>query len=560
MKKKKLPIGLSDFKRLMEDNYYYVDKSIFIQEIIDHGGIVTLIPRPRRFGKTLNLSMLRHFFEKKEKDTSYLFKDLNIWKAGEEYREKQGKFPVIYLTFKDVKDNNWKSCFESIKSIINELYGYHNYLTESKLLKDFEKEEFYSILSNKADESVYSLSLKKLSSYLEKYHNQKIILLIDEYDTPMQSGYTYKYYDDVINFMRKFLSAGLKDNESIEKGVLTGILRIAKESIFTGMNNLGVYTVLDDKFSDKFGFTDDEVSELLNYFHSEYNIVETRNWYNGYIFGETIIYNPWSILNFIDRPKGGFTPYWVNTSSNDLVKDLLSRSSNAVKLDLELLITGNSIRKEIRTDIVFGEIEKSSETLWSFLLFCGYLKVLKKEYVNKKLVCELQIPNKEVEYLYESIILQWFERSIQNDKLEMMLKSLTNGDIKTFGKILQEFVINSMSYLDPTGIESEKVYHAFVLGLLLSLHQSYEIKSNRESGLGRYDVMLIPKDVTKKGIVMEFKKVDHDDKETIDDTIKLALAQIEEKKYEAELIEKGVADILKLGIAFDGKVVKVGVG
>ena len=560
MKKRKLPIGLSDFKRLIEDNYYYVDKSLLLKELIDSGGIVTLIPRPRRFGKTLNLSMLRHFFEKKDKDTSYLFKELNIWKEGEEYQEKQGKYPVIYLTFKDVKNSKWEDAYHKIVSTIKDEFENHSYLLNSNELNEREKTIIENVLTQKLSQTDYEESIRKLSFYLEKHHKQRVIILIDEYDTPIQCGFTYNFYNEAISFVRNFMSSSLKDNPSMERGVLTGILRIAKESIFTGMNNLGVFTILNNQFSDKFGFTEEEVKSLLEYYNIGIDSKEVSDWYNGYIFGETVIYNPWSILNYIERHGEGCMPYWVNTSSNDLVKDLLSRSSHTTKLDLELLVTGKSIKKEIRSDIVFSEIENSSESIWSFLLFCGYLKVLKKEYIDKKLICELMIPNREVEYLYEAIIRNWFEISIRNDKLDLLLKCLTSGDVKTFGKILQEFVLNSMSYLDPTGKEPEKVYHAFVLGLLLSLNQTYTVKSNRESGLGRYDVMLIPNDIHKKGIIFEFKKVDHDDKETIDDTVKLALAQIEDKQYDAELREKGITDILKLGIAIDGKIVKIGMG
>ncbi|SHH53957.1 PD-(D/E)XK nuclease domain-containing protein, partial [Tepidibacter thalassicus] len=421
-----------------------------------------------------------------------------------------------------------------------------------------EEDEIYfkNILYKRASQVEYETTLKNLSKFLSEYYNQKTIVLIDEYDTPIQNGYLSGYYKEIIEFMRNFLSGALKDNEYLQKGVLTGILRVAKESIFSGLNNLEVCTILNNYYSDKFGFLEGEVEEILKHYNIEFEMDEVRKWYNGYIFGENVIYNPWSILNYVKNHEKGFRPYWVNTSSNDLVKGVLAKSGEKIKIELEDLIKGKDIVKTINEDIVIHDIDKGSENVWSFLLFSGYLKVVKEEFKRGRVYCNLKIPNLEVNYLYEEIIMSWFSESINNDKFDVMLKSLINGDIKTFGKILKEFVLNSISYFD-TAKESEKVYHAFVLGMLVALCDDYQVKSNRESGYGRYDVALIPRDKSKLGIIIEFKKVDKDDKETLDIAAKNALKQIKEKNYKQELLDIGIKNIIELGIAFEGKEVLV---
>ncbi|SHJ72072.1 AAA family ATPase [Tepidibacter formicigenes] len=551
---KKVPIGVSDFKELITENYYYVDKSLFVKEIIDDGAKVILLPRPRRFGKTLNMSMLKYFFEKRDEDNKYLFENLNINKY-EDIMDMQGKYPVIYLTFKDIKDGNFQKCYEKMKEIISIEYYKHKYLLDNHL-KGIEETYFKKILSMEASQGQYETSLKNLSKFLSEYYNQKTIVLIDEYDTPIQSGYLSGYYKEIIEFIRNFLSGALKDNEYLQKGVLTGILRVAKESIFSGLNNLEVCTILKNHYSDKFGFLEGEVEEILKQYNIEFEMDEVRKWYNGYIFGENVIYNPWSILNYVKNHEKGFRPYWVNTSSNDLIKNVLAKSGEKIKIELEDLIKGKDIVKTINEDIVIHDIDKGSENVWSFLLFSGYLKVVKEEFKRGRVYCNLKIPNAEVNYLYEEIIMSWFSESINNDKFDVMLKSLINGDIKTFGKILKEFVLNSISYFD-TAKESEKVYHAFVLGMLVALCDDYQVKSNRESGYGRYDVALIPRDKSKLGIIIEFKKVDKDDKETLDIAAKNALKQIKEKNYKQELLDIGIKNIIELGIAFEGKEVLV---
>lgn len=554
---KKIPIGISDFKKLISENYYFMDKSLLIKEILEDGSEVILLPRPRRFGKTINMSMLKYFFEKADEDNRFLFEELNIYEH-KDIMKKQGSYPVIYLTFKDEKYLSWKDCKSGMKFVIGSEFKRHKYLLESDIMDDEEKEMYKDVMNLKAEDIYYHKSLLSLSMYLSKHYSKKAVIIIDEYDVPIQSGYTGDYYEDIINFMRNFLSGGLKDNIYLEKAILTGILRVAKESIFSGLNNLSVNTILNKEYSSSFGFLENEVENILKYFKVESKLSEIKDWYNGYKFGENIIYNPWSILNYVKRWDEGFQPYWINTSSNDLVKKLITKGGQQLKSELEDLIQDKSITKEINENIEMKEIDKSTENAWSFLLLSGYLKTVKKiRKSDGRLVCELAIPNIEVKYLYNEIIMSWFRESVNNDEFNFMLKSLINGDIKTFGKILKKFVLSSVSYFDISGQESEKVYHAFVLGMLIALSDDYEVKSNRESGYGRYDVMIIPKDKNKIGIIMEFKKVDRDEEEDLKKAAEEGLKQIKERKYKQELIVREIKNIIEIGIAFEGKDIMV---
>ncbi|MCI0690970.1 ATP-binding protein [candidate division KSB1 bacterium] len=553
----KLPVGLSDFKQVIEKNYYYVDKSLLIKELMEQGAVAMLIPRPRRFGKTLNLSMLRCFFEKTESDTSHLFRHLKIWQTGEEYTSRQGKYPVIYLTFKDIKEPNWASALEKIKRLVQEEFLRHKYLRNEKALETEEQEYFDGIANLTASQNTYEDSLKKLCSYLARYHHQQVILLIDEYDTPIQAGYVNGYYAEVVGFMRNFLSGGLKDNPHLEKGVLTGILRVAKESIFSGLNNLGVFTLLRSEFSTAFGLTEAEVEQALRDFQLADQYENIRNWYNGYIFGDQITYNPWSIINYLNSADKEFRPYWANTSDNAVIEQLLTRGGTELKSELESLIQGEKIEKPIEENIIFRDIEKKDNLLWSFLLFGGYLKYVEKRTLNKKMLLGLQIPNLEVSYIYDHLVEGWFEARLENEKLEMMLKALIDGDMETFEEFFAELVANSFSFWDAGGRNAEKVYQAFAIGLLVWLSGRYEVKSNRESGYGRYDVMLIPRDPCAAGIIIEFKKVNTKRSETKDSAFVKAFQQIENKGYAAELQQRGIQQIRKLAIVFKGKQVWV---
>jgi len=555
--KKSIQIGISDFKELIEENNYFVDKSLLIKEFLENGAKIILTPRPRRFGKTLNLSMLRYFFDIRTKaDTKELFKDLKI-ENEKEIMKLQGEYPVVFVSFKGVKYNNFENAMSAIEMLMSEVYKEYRYLMESEIFKEDEKRDFNKIINREADVVLLTISIKNLTNYLYKYYNKKVILLIDEYDVPIQESYMRDYYDKMMSLIRNMLSDALKDNIYLEKAMITGILRVAKESIFSGLNNLEVNTLLRYRFNDKFGFTEEEVKELSNYYNANDEFESIKQWYNGYIFGGEIIYNPWSVLNYLKNRREGFMPYWINSSSNDLIKKLLLKGDTNMKLELEELIAGNSISKAIDDSIVMSEVEDSNENIWSFLLMCGYLKAIKTENIEGILNCELKIPNKEVLIFYNNLIEKWFKESMTNQKYELMLKTLITGDIEIFAGLFKQFVINNISYFDVSGKEPERVYHAFVLGMLISLSKNYEVKSNKESGYGRYDVMIIPKDISKIGIIIEFKKIDDFLSDTIEEGTAKALKQIEDKKYETELLEKGIKDIVKLAIVFKGKEVKV---
>lgn len=549
---KRIPLGISDFKAIIEEDYLFVDKTLLIKEFWESNGQTILLPRPRRFGKTLNMSMIKYFFEKDSIDNRYLFKNLNI-ENHEEIMKFQGKYPVIYLSFKDEKHSTFEYLKTGLRSILSKLYLDHKYCLNKDNLDNVEKEYYNLIINKKADIIELSNALKKLSQYLEDYFEQKVIILIDEYDVPIQAAYLNNYYDEAIEFMRNLLSGAFKDNNSIKKGMITGILRVARESIFSGLNNLKVESILSNNFSDKFGFTEKEIEKLVHEYNIEEKLEIIKQWYNGYNFGNTTIYNPWSILNYLSNPEQGLKPYWVNSSSNDLVEILLSKGSKEVKKNLEDLVSGNNIEKIIDENIVMGDIEKSTDNLWSFLLFTGYLKVKSKERKGLKDYYTLSIPNLEVTTLYYDLIEKWFEDTITKENYELMINSLVTGDIKIFGKLLKQFVLKSISYFDVGGYEGEKVYHAFVLGMLISLNDTHEVLSNRESGYGRYDVMIIPRDISKLGIVIEFKKLDTDDDETLDETAEEALKQIKDKKYSITLENRGIKNIKEIGIVFKGK-------
>jgi hypothetical protein len=581
MKMKKLPIGVSDFKKIIEKNYYYVDKTLFIKEIIDSGDTILLIPRPRRFGKTLNLSMVGYFYDccpvtwapesdspspAKESQSpnnpqnyKHLFDSLAISGAGQEYLDKMGKHPVIFLSFRTVKDMDWESCLEKIKKLTQEEYSRHYYLLESQKLLPHEKNYFQKIIDLTGNKSDYGCSLERLLIFLSRHYNKRSVILIDEYDAPVHAGYTYGYYDEIIDFMRSFLAGGLKDTDPyLEKGIVTGIMRIAKESIFSGFNNPGVYTLLSPKFSDYFGFTETEVRTMLEDFQALDMVERVEQWYNGYRFGGKVIYNPWSIINFLNSGEKELVPYWINTSDNKIVDTLLTMGGKELKEELEQLIRGESIIKAIDENIVLKEVTLREDFLWSFLLMGGYLKqtAKRRDPASGKVFYTLSIPNEEVKITYTGIIDRYFSTKIENKKLEIMLKALMAGDIKLFEKMLKIIVLAVFSYHDFGG-EPEKVYHALVAGLLIWISNTHEVKSNRESGYGRYDIVIIPKDPAQTGYVIEFKSVDTDDNETVETAQESALTQIEAKKYETELVERGIKYIKKLAIVFSGKAVFV---
>ena len=532
--KKRLPIGISSFKKLRENDYYYIDKTHFIRDVIEVSAEALLLPRPRRFGKTLNLSMLRYFFEKSEEDRSGLFDGLTIRKH-EVFFEHQGRYPVIYLTFKDVKEASWGSCLKSLQSVIYEEYSRHRYLQDTQVLFSDEKAYIQKVLDGELEEADFGRALKNLSAYLFRCYNEQTVILIDEYDTPLHAGYANGYYKEVIDFMRNFLSGGFKDNEHLFKGVITGILRVAKESIFSGLNNLGVYTLLQEEFNAAFGFTEDEVKSLLH----DCNIIEHYDkvslWYNGYLFSEEIIYNPWSVLNYVASKSRKPRPYWINTASTEIIDNLVTRGGRELREEIGQLLENKAITKPVYENIIMRDLEKRDDLLWSFLLFSGYLKTT-GEAVHRNFY-ELKIPNEEVRIVYEESVKRWFAEKIESNRLEEMLKALESGDVKLFERILRMIVLQIMSYHDLGG-EPEKVYHALVLGMMVWLSGRYTIRSNRESGYGRYDLMLKPNDSAKTGIIIEFKRVY--DSEKPEHVLSQALKQIEERRYTAELEEAGI--------------------
>ncbi|AWI05480.1 AAA family ATPase [Clostridium drakei] len=555
--KKNIQVGTSDFKKLIEGNNYFVDKSLLIKEFIENGADIILTPRPRRFGKTLNLSMLKYFFDIRTKEeTKDLFKGLKIEKE-KEIMKLQGEYPVIFITFKNEKYISYEDFKDGIEFLLSSLYKEHDYLLKSDKLSEIDKKEYMEMMERRASIASLCNSISSLMGYMNKHYGRKVMLFIDEYDVPIQEGYLRGYYNEMIVLIRNVLTAALKDNLYVEKSLITGILRVAKESIFSGLNNLEVNTILRYNFNDKFGFTQKEVEELVNYFGAAEDMESIKKWYNGYVFAGEIMYNPWSVLNYLKNIRDGFMPYWINSSSNDLIKRLLLKGDKEIKLDLEYLIEGKSINKVIDDTIVMAEVEDSNQNIWSFLLLSGYLKAVRTELIRGRLNCELEIPNEEVHIFYENLIIKWFQETMTSQKYELMLNILITGEIDIFAGIFKQFVINNLSYFDVSGTEPEKVYHAFVLGMLISLSENYEVKSNKESGYGRYDVMLVPKDIYKIGIVMEFKKIDDFLSTTIEEATKAALKQIADMKYVDELVNRGIKNIIKLAIVFKGKEVQV---
>ena len=548
---KKLPIGLSDFKEIIEEDYYYIDKTLLIDELLKSNGKVVLITRPRRFGKTLNLSMLRYFFENSEVSNKHLFTDTAIWKH-EEYHELQGAYPVIFLTFKDIKEDSWKLAYESLVSLLSdEFKKYKNVLMPSLSIDD--KEDYEAIVNKTASITLYGNSLQFLSRLLRVHYKKRVLVFLDEYDAPLHAGYDKGYYPDVIQFIRKLFSAALKDNSNLERGYLTGILRAAKEGVFSGLNNLNVFSLLDTTFSDKFGFTHDEVSKLLK----DYRLLKLKNnvrhWYDGYRSGNTKeLYNPWSLMLCI-QSKGEFFPYWANTSNNELIKKLIAQSDETAKTELEDLLRGRPLIKEITDTVVIPGIENDSVALWSLLLFTGYLTFNSYKVKKGLKFCNLVIPNEEITILFEGLIKKIFNQTLTDNKVESLKKALVAGDQEQVGEILQEFVINSMSAFDIAHNEPERSYHLFVLGLLILFIDQYEVKSNRESGYGRYDIMLIPKSKKGVGIIIEFKKVSSFAKETLKGAAQKALDQINEREYAQELYQRGIKKVIIYGIAFHSK-------
>ena len=544
-KKKALPVGISDFK-LAVTEYYYVDKTLLIQDFLDQRPMVSLFTRPRRFGKTLNMDMLRVFFEKMKEDTSVYFKDKLIWNCGEEYKAYQGKYPVIFLSFKDVKCSSWEETFQNIKGLIAEEYQRHIELETSDKLNIYEKEKFSQIAGGISDRADYQMSLKYLSLFLHKHYGEKAIIIVDEYDTPIQQGYLCGFYEETITFMRNLFSGGLKDNAHLAYGFLTGILRVAKESIFSGLNNLTIYSILDKKYSQYFGFTKEEVREMLEYYDVGEKYEEVCEWYDGYLFGDTEIFNPWSVINYIAEncfPKA----FWQSTGSNDIVGEIIASATPEITENLHRFLCGETVAVYIDTNVIYPEVQNNPYSIYSFLLVAGYLRVTSVyPQHDGNFMCDVGIPNKEISYVYEKEVLN---KTNQNSIAISISQAVFAKDEKKLQTILNQFMLESISSLDGA---NEGFYHGMMLGLCAVLSNRYWVRSNRESGIGRFDVCLIPRVKAIPGFIYEFKytKDENADLDTLADE---ALKQIEEKKYDIELLASGINHIIKIGIAFQGK-------
>ena len=537
--RKPLPIGISDYVRAQSD-YYYVDKTMLIKEFLDQKSLVSLFTRPRRFGKTLNMDMLRVYFEKTDKDTSKYFKDKDIWKCGEGYRAHQGKYPMIFLTFKDVKFDSWQATVEKIKSLLQEEYGRHQELLSSDRISDYEKEYFNKVLSATENEVELSSSLEKLSKMLATHYDKAPIIIIDEYDTPIQEGYSKDFYDEIIGFTRNFFSGAFKDNKNLSYGILTGC-------IFSGLNNLTVNSVMDEAYDCYFGFTDEEVSKMLDYYGVAEKESELKEWYDGYLFGNEEIYNPWSVINYISK---GCVPqaYWVNTGKNEILEDVLKVADEDITEKLYSLILGDKVLARIDLNGVYG-----SSNIFSLLLVAGYLKTTIKELqADGSYLCQVSIPNKEIASVYKSEVLAHLMKigAVSRTTADKIAESLFINDYVKLEKAIAEYMDKAISFYDTA---SESFYHGLVLGLMAMMDNQYKIKSNRESGKGRFDICLMPRDNKHPGMIMELKwKKNLDDNELVllaDE----AISQIHSMEYDSEMKSEGIKKILKFGIAFSGK-------
>jgi len=567
---KRLKIGSSDFRSIIRDNGYFVDKTLFIKEFIEHDSYIQIIPRPRRFGKTLNLSMIEYFFDIQKPESAALFHDFDISKEVEFCQQHQNQYPVINITLKEIREFNWKNCLESFKNTISNLFEKFDFLLQSDKLKTVEKEWFNEIIAGRASESKYKSSLKDLSYYLHKHFDNEVIILVDEYDAPIINAFRNTpspiknikgeptYYENVISFMQVFLGGAFKGNQSLKKGLITGVMRVGRESIFSEWNNFSVYGITSNYFADKFGFTQSETVKLLNYFGLQDHIADVEKWYDGYKFGNIDkIYNPWSIVNYVGNINDGFKPYWVNTSNDSLIKERITEPN--VKEAILELINNQTIVRTIHENFVFPDFENDTELLWTLLFHSGFLTQVKEVSLYRY---ELRIPNFELKFVFKNIVLEWINNSykLNKDLLINTANYLVNNNIEKFEIGFKKVIGDTLSYFD---LPNEQLYHVYTLGLLAVLSDDYIIKSNRESGEGRYDIILIPYSTNNYGIVIEIKKIDGQREaetyetfsERINSEIDTALQQIERKKYYKELLSHkvNIEKIMRVPIVFAGK-------
>lgn len=547
-------IGESDFKGLRIRDNYYIDKTLYIKHIIDNQSRVILVTRPRRFGKTLNMSTLRYFFDCEKKDTENLFKGLKIMEQGEKYTSKLGAYPCIYITLKDVRGSNLEEMMLLFQTELIELFIEHAKILKSEKIFDVEKEMFNTILNLKANKVQLQGAVKLLSRMLYREYENPVMLFLDEYDVPLQNAYVQGFFDEAIEFFRTFYGTTFKDNQYLEKTVLTGVSRVAKESIFSGANNFNVFSVLDNEFAEDFGITENEMDKIIQDFNIQDDKEEIKKWYDGYKIGDTEgIYNPWSILNYLADRK--LMPYWVNTSSNDLIK-LILKNSSTIKEKIETLLRGEEITVPINFETIIVGIEQNEDNIWGLLLGTGYLKIT--EVVNfAESVYKVKLPNYEIKNLFEGIIRDWFSNKVIGNDLRSILNDLVTLNLYEFERKFIVLVRQMFSFMDVGENTAENFYHAFVLGMLVGLKGTYYVNSNRESGFGRYDIMLEPKDKNGNSFIIEFKVLDDMLETTIEQTIENAKKQIIEKRYEENLIERGFKNITKIVFAFKGKDVKM---
>lgn len=552
-KKLPLPIGISDY-RLASSEYYYIDKTLLIKDFLDERPMVSLFTRPRRFGKTLTMDMLRTFFEKTEEDTSGYFKDKKIWQCGEWYQNYQGKYPVIFLSFKDVKFETWEQTLDNIAKVLQAEFGRHKELLCNDNCSGYEKEYFRLVMDGNAGEGDLVRSLQVLSEMLDKYHGIAPIIIIDEYDTPIQQGHMSGFYDKVVLFMRNFFSGGFKDNKHLSYGFMTGILRVAKESIFSGLNNIKVNSILDNRYSSYFGFTPDEVKEMAAYYNATDKYEEICNWYDGYRFGKSEIFNPWSVINYFNNecePRA----FWQSTGNNDIIAEVLENATEDIYEQLQDLIQGKTVLTFIDTGVIYPQIKNNPSSVYSFLLVAGYLKAVKSSAAfGEDFMCEVSIPNKEISFVYNKEVLERFKEMILPSTALYLQQALYSGNIDEFKLQLEKLLFQSTSFHDTVG---ESFYHGLVLGLCAILDKRYYITSNRESGKGRYDIQLMPKDKNLPGILLELKAGKNLTPEALNKLSNQALQQIEDNKYDTQMINSGIKHIWKYGIAFDGKQVAI---
>ena len=550
--KKVMPIGFEDFKEIIDKEMYYVDKTYMIKELTEQHGKVNLFTRPRRFGKTLNLSMLRRFFEMEPdgeggwRDNSYLFDGLKISDCGEQYMAHQGQYPVINLSLKSAKQPSYEMAYAMLRREIADEFSRHSYLLD-QLASDGEQTRYRMIMSDKGSDKDYADALRFLSACLEKYHKKKAIILIDEYDVPLENAYFQGFYDRMVAFIRSLFEPALKTNDSLEFAVITGCLRISRESIFTGLNNLEVYSIMSPFYSDYFGFAQEEVSEMLNYYELNGKSDEVRKWYDGYIFGEKEIYNPWSIINYVKTACADYNilpkPYWSNTSSNSIIRELVEGADLATRKEIEQLIAGETIEKPVHEDITYEDIHESKDNLWNFLYFTGYLKKISEHLEDDTIYVSLAIPNTEIRSIYKRTILTWFDKRVQKTDLSELIKAFEDGDCDKIGDFLSGQLMDTISFYD----YAENYYHGFLAGLL-KCQQRYEILSNRESGTGRSDIIMKEMKFRGRAVILELKVSDSFGK--MEHMCDLALQQIEEKQYEQSLLTEGCKSVLKYGICF----------